>query len=78
MNSNAGLPELRLLTFSKSGGKHQASRTSSHQRNETGAGWPRLHHPDLAQTRSNRSAFMTLFQAATKSFANFSFESEQA
>lgn len=30
------------------------------------------------QFRSNRSAFMTLFQAETKSLTNFSFESEQA
>ena len=30
------------------------------------------------QTSSKRSRFITLFQAATKSFTNFSFESAQA
>ena len=34
---------------------------------------PDLDHGD--QARSKRSAFITLFQAATKSFTNFSFES---
>ncbi len=31
-----------------------------------------------AQARSKRSRFITLFQAATKSFTNFSFESSEA
>ena len=37
-----------------------------------------LEHLHCHHARSKRSAFMTLFHAATKSFTNFSFESAHA
>ena len=62
------------------GGDGDASATSQFFTIKNGRDFPGRFFcaPYSAQARSNRSAFITLLHAATKSFTNFSFASAQA